>query len=371
MKSVFLVLGILLIAYGLLRYEGEHKKISNFLDELWIKFDDNVLQIQRTCIGLTDKIRLSTMWVINFFFEGNLCSFKNFIRSFFFIKGILCLQISLLYLTYYLKFGNQTQVIGNYGLTYFIPFYKEIHTNPVAINVSYQQNNLLVCVVLFFFAILWMGAVYVIRRTPAWFWYTFTIIGFIALICYDWSMPMGDTITKHNERTGNITQSFYPYPFSIKILIFLFNTILIPAILLSFIKIFRSVFLTPCNICTYTTKIILMIILGYILYCFIILGFFYADIYHWKLCVGISNFLPSVFSPIAAFSLLVFLLYLIILLIEVLLHLANRLVYVLPKYKIFEKDKTFFCLGVICILISLLPTISIIEIMKLIVDKWL
>ena len=369
MKTVLFCLGILLISYGGLRHEGEHKKISNFLDELWIKFDDNVLQIQRTCIGLTDKIRLTTMWVINFFFEENLCSFKNFIRSFFFIKGILCLQISLLYLTYYLRFGNQTQQIGNYCLTFFIPFYKDIYTAPVAINVSCQQNNLLACGLFFFFSILWLGGVYVIRKAPAWFWYTFTIIGFIALTCYDWSMPMGDTITKYDEITGNITRDFYPYSFSLKIFIFLSETILIPVILLIFIKIFRSVFLKPCNICTYTVKIIFMMVLGYISYCFIILVFFHAYISRWKFVVGISNLLPSVFAPIAAISLLLLLLYFVIISVEVLLHLANRLVYVLPKYKIFAQDKTFFYLGGIFILISLLPTLSTTEIMKLIVNK--
>ena len=371
MRTVLFCFGIILVFYGLLRYEGEHKKISVFFDELWIKLDDKVLQIQQSCLGLTDKIRLALICLKNFFFEGKICSFKNFIRSFFFIKGILCFQISLLYLTYYLRFGNRTQVNGDYCLYYFIPFYEDIYTAPVAISGNFPQNHLLASIVFFFFTLLWIGIVYILRKTPTWFWYTFTIIVFIALICYDWSMPMGDTITKYNEITGNITRKFYPYSLPLKIFIFLIETILIPVVLLIFIKIFCFVFLIPCNICTCIIKIVLMIILGYISYCFIILGFFYAYIYHWKFFVGISNFLPSVFSPIAVILLMVFLLCFAIILIDVLLRLANRLVYVFPKYKIFAKDKTFFCIGGIFIFISLKPTISIAEIIKLIANKWL
>ena len=112
-----------------------------------------------------------------------------------------------------------------------------------------------------------------------------------------------------------------------------------------------------------------MTVLGYILYCFIILGFFYAYIYRLRFFVGVSEFLPSVFSPIAAISMMVILSYIIIIITELLLHLASRLVYVLPKYKFFDKDKTFFCIGGILALISLLPTISISNIIKLVMNK--
>ena len=52
-----------------------------------------------------------------------------------------------------------------------------------------------------------------------------------------------------------------------------------------------------------------------------------------------------------------------------LLFFANRIVYIIPKYRVFENDKAILLIGLIMIHISILNKYSIKEILKFIIDR--
>ena len=57
---------------------NKNKKLNNFWDELWIKFDDSVLQIQNSSLTWINKSKLISLKIINIFFEKQINFFTKF-----------------------------------------------------------------------------------------------------------------------------------------------------------------------------------------------------------------------------------------------------------------------------------------------------
>lgn len=359
------------MSYALLRHEGAHKCISNFFDELWIKIDDGVLQGQRTCLTWVDKTKLISLRIIDIFFEKKVFSLKNFLSSLIFIRMTMFFHLALLCITFVIRYGSSVKTLKlNYGLTFFVPLFDEVAITPLSLSF-YGFSAWHVCAValgLLSIATLLLFTRYLTHKLSLWVGLIMVTPLLLFDICYRWN-NIGILVINQDQFGNVLTKEFTPYSAGIRIIITAINIIILPSILMVVVYFLRRVFSSE-QTAYYIVRLISAIILGYLLFCYFVLFGFLANIQDWQWVVGYADFLPAIFSPIATLAIMIFAAIGIIIFIICLLFLADRIVYIVPKYKIFERDKTFFCIGIMLILISLLENISIKEIIKVIVDRF-
>ncbi len=152
---------------------------------------------------------------------------------------------------------------------------------------------------------------------------------------------------------------------------YLFIIFFLPLALLGYYFVpLRHIFSSK-NTLHYVIRLISAIILGCLLFCYCVLFGFLADLQGWQWVVGCAGFLPEIFTPIATLAIMIAAAIGMIFLLISLLFLADRIVYIVPKYRIFENDKVFLSIGGLLLLISLSGKSSIKEIIKSIIDKFL
>ena len=371
MRAVLLIIGIVLLSCGLLLYEKEHKKLNNFWDELWIKFDDNVLRIQNLSLTWINKSKLISLKIINSFFEKQTFSCKNYCCSLLFINMATFFHFSLLYITFFIRYGSiasKSKLI--YGVIFYIPMFEEIKITPLTL--SFRGFSVLYwCIASMIFlsiVALLLLIRFLIHKYPLWCGGCLTTLITVAEIYYMWKNT--GALTIYNDTSGNFLRSeFTPYPVAIKIIIFMIRFFILPFILMIFVYILQRIFSADDNKYSYICKLIITTIAGYIAFCYTVLFCFYASISNFDWWVGCTDLLPSIFTPVAALTLMILSVNVIIFALDSLLNLINRIIYIIPKYKVFTKNKTFISIGSAMILISRLNIISIKEVFKLIIDR--
>ena len=367
MGTLLTTIGLLFIMYPLLRYEGEHKYLSNFFDELWIKINDGVSQRQRTYLTWIDKTKIISLRIIDVFFEKQFFSCKNFLSSLVFIKMTMCFQFTLLCTTIVIKYGDSLKTCKSpYGLTFFVPFFEEVAITPLfmSFDVSSAWHVWFVALIFMLFAFLLLLMRFIIHKYASWIGATIATILTILAVCYRWN-NIGSFV-EVQDQYGNLSIEFTPYLIGVKVLINVIDLIILPSILLIIVHFLRRIFNTQTTI-HYIVRLIFTIILGYLLFCFFVLFVFFANLHDWKWVVGCADFLPNIFSPVATLAVIIFAAIVVFTLFIFLLSLADRIAYIVPK----EKDKVLLYIGVILLLISLSGKKSIKEIIKVIVDKFI
>lgn len=370
MRAVLLTIGIILLSCGLLLFEKEHKKLNNFWDELWIKFDDSVLQIQNSSLTWINKSKLISLKIINAFFEKQTFSFENYYCSLLFINMATFFHFGLLCITFIIQYGSLASTCEFiYGLTFYIPMFKEINISPLSL--SFKGFPMLYwCVAsIIFFAIVALLLLirFSIQKYPLWWGGGLTTIITIAEFYYIWKHT--GSLVVYNDMSGNFLESvFTPYPVTVKIIIFMMRLIVLPLILMTVVYILRRIFYADDDKYRYIYKLIIATIFGYITFCYTVLFCFYANMSNFKWWVGCADLLPAIFTPIAVLTIMILSANIIIFTLNGLLNVINRIIYIIPKYKVFTKDKTFISTGSALIFISQLNIISIKEILKLIID---
>lgn len=370
MRAVLLTMGIILFSCGLLLFEKEHKKLNNFWDELWIKFDDSVLQIQNSSLTWINKSKLISLKIINIFFEKQIFSFKNYYCSLLFINMATFFHFGLLCITFIIRYGSIASKFKlHYGLTFYIPMFKEINIS--TLSLSFKGFTILYwCIAsIIFFAIVALLLLirFSIHKYPLWCGGGLTTAITIAEFYYKWQHT--GSLVIYNDTSGNFLENvFTPYPVAVKVIIFTLRLLILPLVLMTAVYILRRIFYANDDKYRYIYKLTVATIIGYITFCYTVLFYFYASISNFNWWVGCADLLPTIFIPIAALTIMILSANIIIFTLNGLLNLINRIIYIIPKYKVFTKDKTFISTGSALIFMSQLNIISIKEILKLIID---
>lgn len=370
MRIAFATIGSLLIVYVLLRYESGHKRISNFFDELWIKIDDGVLHRQHTYLTWIDKTKIISLRIIDVFFEKQFFSCKNFLSSLVFIKMTMCFQFVLLCTTFVFKYGASLKTYKSpYGLSFFIPFFDEVVITPLfmSFDVSSAWHVCFIALLFLLFAIYLLLIRFIIHKYSLWIGAIIATVLTLFAVCYRWNKT--GSFVEAQDQIGNVLSiEFTPYSIGVKVLINVIDLIIMPSILMIIVYVLRRIFYTQKTL-HYVIRLISAIILGYLLFCYSVLFGFLAHLQGWQWVVGCADFLPEIFAPVATLAIMILVAIGMIILLIGLLFFANRIVYIIPKYRIFENDKAILFIGVIMICISLSEKNSIKEILKVIIDR--
>lgn len=371
MRYFVLIIGIIIICLVLLRNEQETKKASNFFDELWIRLNDVYLLIRSSLPAWIEKSKSISLEIINIFFTRKTFSLKNYCCSLLFIFNAIFFHFFLLCVTFICRYGCSMDKIKalNYGLVFFVPMHSEISITPIAISFN-GLSMWHCCIIAAFFLLIsiWLlFACFLVQRSPLWVGGGIAFLIAIAMACCSWTR-LGDLIQYQNYLGDNVAHDFMPYSECTKIIILGIRMLILPAVLMAFVFLLRHVFLSCEKISHYFAKLLIMVIFGYLLFCYFVSLCYQLHFCHSRWWIGVSDFLPAIFIPIALLASLILVVNFCCFALCFLLAIFERIIYIFPKYQLLRNDKILLSFGFALICLSLLDESSLARILEILVN---